>query len=317
MATIKTQIFSGGRRILTKQGNISCSCCGPPPIFTIPQLASVGLQVVNCRRGPFGWTDPNKDTCDMRRYNIRTTFRTHINGATSIVTDRYSPSLVTSICTPDPDCITECGCGAATVTTTRTYSQQFPIKVCDPVNQSPYPPYRYIKDGVAYTDICHTQPYPALLPNQRPTVFSARNFNSLDNNACVNGSEQQVNLQYRIDHSPTSTCYLKVWISIRVDKFLKIPNPRFPSWPVPECCYILSQQAPEFIDGPTYEWIGTGNPCFTDPTKPFDACENIIHSQNYELIPDANETLTPFISKYSYVVGYEPTGIETSGFPPP
>lgn len=107
---------------------------------------------------------------------------------------------------------------------------------------------------------------------------------------------------WRLHHHPTPTCYLKVW-------FKKIFSPEDQGEPV-----ILSPPPP-------YEWFGTGNPCFPDPSKYVFDLDNRIFFGGEELSePTENGSVSIHIFKISFVEGYEPdddASVDTrlNGFP--
>jgi hypothetical protein len=95
-------------------------------------------------------------------------------------------------------------------------------------------------------------------------------------------------IKYRISHQPTTSCYLKIW-------FRKGTNQLYPNSLVEATFESLFQ----------YTWNGNGSPCFTDPSKPFYACENIVYGDEFELLP--TEGVVHWINwKYSIIQGYEP-----------
>lgn len=103
---------------------------------------------------------------------------------------------------------------------------------------------------------------------------------------------------WRLKHYPTGYCYLKIWLRLKTQP--------------------LPSGTPEYEDIAPYEWIGTGNACFPDPTKPFFADENIIYSEPIEIpLPTTNATVTVEIVKYSYLPDYEPGEGESNGYPTP
>lgn len=104
-------------------------------------------------------------------------------------------------------------------------------------------------------------------------------------------------LKWRIAHSPTASCYLKVWLR---RKFT--PEGEGPAVYAP-------------IE--SYEWIG--NPCIPDSTKPADHPENIIYGgESEEQEPSEDGSTSIEIQKYSCVRGYTPPDDgSANGFPEP
>ncbi len=91
----------------------------------------------------------------------------------------------------------------------------------------------------------------------------------------------------KLQHAPASDCFLKIWIRSR---------------------FVRDDGGPdELTDIDTYEWNGTGNPCWPDPTKGAGDVANLISHDLPELTePDANGNLFYDIKKWSCVKGYEP-----------
>ncbi len=116
--------------------------------------------------------------------------------------------------------------------------------------------------------------------------------------------------RWRLKHSPTPTCYLKVWLQEY-------------SWP--NHIAFLFDPPTTITDLSPYIWEGTGNPCLPDTTKRFDAVENLIydHEEGTELYgPAQDKYMTVGILKYSYLEGYEPDisdpdNPQPNGFPDP
>lgn len=115
--------------------------------------------------------------------------------------------------------------------------------------------------------------------------------------------------RYRIEHAPTKTCYLKVWLTKTTRIFTQA------------CTGIASDSAT--VEILTYEWTGTGNPCFSEALKRPDHADNRIISDVTDLpSPTAESRIEIAIQKYSYVVDYEPDitdpdNRQPSGFPDP
>lgn len=104
-------------------------------------------------------------------------------------------------------------------------------------------------------------------------------------------------LEYRVLHVPTGTCYLKVW-----------PRSRFT--PEGGGSDVLTNLTP-------YEWIGSGNPCLSDSAVAYDHANNAITGasapQDY---PTSDGTTTVEIYKWSCVNGYiPPDDGSANGFP--
>jgi len=105
--------------------------------------------------------------------------------------------------------------------------------------------------------------------------------------------------KWRVAHSPSGTCYLKVWLQTR---------------------FTPEGGGTEIITPlPAYEWTATGNPCLPDTTKGPDHADNIIRSEESEEKEPADDgTTTVEIVKWSCIRGYTPPDDGTgNGFPVP
>jgi hypothetical protein len=116
------------------------------------------------------------------------------------------------------------------------------------------------------------------------------------------GSTSSQVFQYRIEHVPIATCYLKVWIKKTIE---------------------TESETTETIE-PPYEWRGSGYPCYEDELKPYTACENTIYGDASETITaDTGSSISVSIQKYSFLENYEPNdpdengdqGCKPNGFP--
>ena len=121
--------------------------------------------------------------------------------------------------------------------------------------------------------------------------------------------------QTRVVHYPTGNCYLKVWLT----------DTRVLTDGSGSTTTVMNDAV-----GP-YEWIGSGNPCVTDPTKAYDDAANQISGPWYDLATPSVEagqeiTVTRAIRKWSCVQDYEPddtasesgyAGSKPNGYPIP
>lgn len=191
-----------------------------------------------------------------------------------------------------------------------------------------------------------------------------------------NTRERSKTILEKIRHAPTASCYLKVWVRVRIQRWTIVPrdppNSDGPEAGVPrgpcdgpfvidgepkdaediqeeidtaeeeleaselntanliesgateeeiEASQLVSDGLIEKIIklegqraaaiGYTYEWYGSGDPCFTDQTKTFFAEENTIESNinwDFEIatLNAATGVSGLFEMKYSIVNGYEP-----------
>lgn len=104
--------------------------------------------------------------------------------------------------------------------------------------------------------------------------------------------------KWRVAHSPTGTCYLKVWLRTR---------------------FVPEGGGSEIITPLTaYEWTATGNPCIPDLTKGPDHADNIIRSDETEEQEPADDGTTYVeIVKWSCQSGYTPPDDgSANGLPP-
>lgn len=114
----------------------------------------------------------------------------------------------------------------------------------------------------------------------------------------LNKSEREI--QWRLRHQPTGTCYLKVWLEITTAPTVGEP--------------IKTTEE--------YTWNGSGNPCVTDLSVGVnDESNNILGAPN-TLTLSENGTATVAILKYSCLPGYEPdisnsSNPQPNGFPSP
>ena len=152
------------------------------------------------------------------------------------------------------------------------------------------------------------------------------------------------NIKYRVAHSHSGTCYLKVWFRNKVQKYkyedcdsgfagdpprtaaITIDcNPPAPAYQ----CYNRWSTAgePTFVETGTYTWNGSGYPCLADEEKWQGACENIIYSSGSgvkTVTPEENTSVTVEY-KYSLIKNYEPDwgdengcqGCKPNGYPIP
>ena len=155
---------------------------------------------------------------------------------------------------------------------------------------------------------------PALEPGQ--SRGSATGFSTASHQQDAFGNSIKQQTQFRITHHPTGTCFLKVWFR----KTTTVEGDPGAEPPVPE--------EVTHDDSTTYEWTGTGNPCFTDPNKAVDDAANLIHGDPIEmpapeLGPDGRAaTVVVSVLKFSYLPDYEPDvsdpeNPQPSGWPDP
>ena len=144
-------------------------------------------------------------------------------------------------------------------------------------------------------------------------------------------SEQRA--KFRVKHGPSGTCYLKVWFQKVVQKWkYEDCDTGFagdPTWnggtppTTVSCdeneygsnpCYSRwsTNGKPEFQDYGTYEWRGSGYPCYKDEDKPPFHCNNLIVGTEKELTAGENESIT-IRFKFGFVEEYEPNWPDGDG----
>lgn len=153
-------------------------------------------------------------------------------------------------------------------------------------------------------------------------------------------SKSEQRIRFRVKHTPTGTCYLKVWFRKKIQTwkyedcvtgFAGDP-PRTPSWEgVVDCeanpCTSRwsTDGAQTFEDAGFYVWQGTGYPCFADDSKPPSYCVNAIYSPEPVTVAATGNQSIEIEFKYSQLEGYEPDwgdengyqGCNPNGFPIP
>ena len=311
-------------------------CCTEPFTFA-PTLEIRASRTKECEWDTCGFLDPSlgdgpfRIGCDKTYYSTQVTVSNYLNGSVETTTrntfrDEYG-LCKTSI---NVDCVRASdfiGCNGLSTSTT-TYSNPITNPVltpyydeelggfvgygpCEPPETPPpYPPYRYQGGGSFWQDSCNTIPYPE---NNDPSwVFTTAAVNyDLTSNLCAfgfNARAETINLQYRIRHHAQGTCYLKVWIAISTQKYEKVvTDPE-----VYPCCESLQAIVPPTRQLVTYEWEGSGRPCYQeiireDGSIDFTSCESEIFGTDFEEVTaDENEVKTVRIWKWSFVKGYEP-----------
>lgn len=109
-------------------------------------------------------------------------------------------------------------------------------------------------------------------------------------------------IEYRLRHLPSGTCYVKVWIATVT---------------------ALDGEAPSAPVITTYEWAGTGNPCLPVPLAAADDDAQKISADAVEILPPATAgSISVSVLKFSCVQGYEPDtsdeeNPQPNGYPDP
>jgi hypothetical protein len=107
----------------------------------------------------------------------------------------------------------------------------------------------------------------------------------------TDGQYSKTNIN-RIGHSPTATCYLKVWVKVFVQD-------------------TDGSSPPQELSDFDYEWTGSGRPCIQDSSKSWLDEENrISESINWDIDvgqPAKGTSRQALVyTKYSIIKGYEP-----------
>jgi hypothetical protein len=153
-------------------------------------------------------------------------------------------------------------------------------------------------------------------------------------------SKTEQKIRFRVKHTPTGTCYLKVWFRKVIQNWkyedcetgFEGDPPRTESWEAVVNCEDnpctsrwSTDGAPTFEAAGTYEWQGTGYPCFSDDAKPPSYCVNAIYSSEPVTVAATGNQSIFIEFKYSQLEGYEPNwgdengyqGCNPNGFPIP
>lgn len=153
----------------------------------------------------------------------------------------------------------------------------------------------------------------ALWPGETGTPPPALEYGQARGTTCaaVKTPLLKSQMEWRIKHAPTGTCYLKVWLR-KTTTLAANPDADPP---------VVASTTTD--DATTYEWTGTSNPCLADLTKAYNAAENLIHSDATEIAtPSTDSSVTIAILKWSCLAGYEPDitdpeNPQPNGFPDP
>jgi len=224
---------------------------------------------------------------------------------------------------------------AVACTVNVTYSEENEQGFCTPKTLPSFPEF-YPFGGVAQCE----QPTetPELLggQNQHGVIATPNAYNFIDPYNPVITSK--LHLKFRVlQLYPSFTCYTKVWFRNKVQKYkyedcdsgFAGDPPRTAARTI-DCntaqCYSRwsTDGEPTFVENGTYEWRGSGYPCYAEKDKAFTDCDNIIYGAEKTVIPDENTDVTVEY-KYSFVEGYEPDwgdengcqGCKLNGFPTP
>jgi hypothetical protein len=217
---------------------------------------------------------------------------------------------------------------------TTTYTGQNEQAFCIPKTLPSFP---------AFTDCTpdgEEPPEPPELEEGQGYASDAYNFKN-PYNALITSKQ---NIKYRVFHGSSGTCYLKVWLRNKVQKYkyedcdsgFAGDPPRTEALtidcnlPAPDYqCYSRwsTDGEPTFVESGIYVWQGNGYPCLADEDKYQQACENIIYASGSGIktvTADENTSVTVEY-KYSLIEDYEPDwgdengcqGCKPNGYPIP
>jgi len=127
--------------------------------------------------------------------------------------------------------------------------------------------------------------------------WTAGSFRSLSENETTLSAS---NSEWKIEHSPTASCYLRVWLRSK---------------------FTPTEGEVVYTDLDPYVWSGSGNPCLINPLLSVSDDANVIHGGANDLpIPQENGTEIVEVMKWSYLPDYEPdisdpSNNQPNGFP--
>jgi len=293
-------------------------CAAQPPTIA-PWILCTGLSAVT--KGKSGWYDPHATSVPAKRYKHITTTsdhsgtRSYPDGSTLDFSCHYS-RVDTLVIGPPPATVftyshTEEGTLSGTFTDGTTgQSESRSSTLVDGVwvgdfffGWSP------LSDPEAtvtfeYTDEDTTADLIARAKSSLPD-FVAPPSGAGSAGRDLLSHEAQIMLRrmrWKLRHRPSATCYLKVWLHKRF-------RPKVGS---------DGKQGPDTLTPlPTYEWTGTGTPCFSFPDKPFNHDDNVISgAEAIEDPPEQNGYTAIEVTKWSLLRGYTPGNPQPDGSRP-
>ncbi len=135
-------------------------------------------------------------------------------------------------------------------------------------------------------------------------------------------------IRYRVEHTPTPSCFLQVWFRERIQKW-KLEDcdtgfagdpPRTQPWTESANCneYPCLERwstdgSPIYQEKDSYMWRGSGYPCFNDKNKLYTKCENKIYSSSPKTATASENQSITIEFKYSEVEGYVPNWPDENG----
>ena len=195
--------------------------------------------------------------------------------------------------------VDECGCSGATpveiTPDTKTYTECEEVPECDLT----------FPDWPEWESDTPDDPPPELEEGQGHESTAIRDWSP------GGATKTETKVKWRIRHSPTGTCYLKVWLR----KTTTVTGDPDADPPVEDTVTT--------DDSETYQWEGTGNPCIENPDDgASDPSNDIVGEENDLDPPDENGSITIEILKFSCLRDYEPDvtdeeNPQPNGYPDP
>jgi hypothetical protein len=166
-----------------------------------------------------------------------------------------------------------------------------------------------------------------------PDLEEGQGYNQNAFDFSLNGEILEQKFKYKIVHSASSTCYLKVWTREKIYKYVKKTpdptdlldpdNPCYQPNPQNYQYWEADEEEPFSYGGEqTYIWSGptVKNGLCVDPEKGVGHCDNYEESSS-RTVNAANGQEVSLEMKYSFVEGYEPdwpdepNSCKPNGFP--
>jgi hypothetical protein len=165
-------------------------------------------------------------------------------------------------------------------------------------------------------DFCDDPAFPGLDSEEATTVEVATSENYTYPGRFW---KREVTARIRVDHQPTPTCYLKVWLKKTTTELL-----------ASDCNTIATETGTPVVDVLEYEWIGEApaepagtKVCLKDPEELPAAPANSVNTGQevdgvFDITPPAaaegeGVVVTVEILKYSYLPGYTPNDPDEEG----
>lgn len=143
-----------------------------------------------------------------------------------------------------------------------------------------------------------------------PQTANLQGFEAIEYKSRTGNKKEKSTTTYKkIIHQPTATCYLKVWMRALIQDYTIAPRTSESSGP----CDGPFNKVGEKYEGAvyTYEWEGSGRPCYQNDSKPHFDTDNLIegdidwHFETEDVLIASGKSMEVEI-KYSFIKGYEP-----------